>query len=213
MLNIAAAKPSPPVSTSLSSGHLERNGHDIDILLLTGENSWFAIGVPDINAHNWKTWNKEVALDYHKARGAWLDVEVGRLQTERATYDSRVKEDCKIMALLQDEIEEMENNSASVCTPSLEDYITNGRDFVESAQQYLRDDVPLYRSQQTCRKPSLNSSSTGRVEIAISLQAEVDLMDETVKLMASDANAVSQTPAQYSWPVPSPDYLMPSATH
>ncbi|KAG5791175.1 hypothetical protein H9Q69_009786 [Fusarium xylarioides] len=108
----------------------------------------------------------------------WLDVEIGRLQTERATYDSRVKEDCKIMA----------------------DYITNGRSC-------------RCRSQQTCRKPSLNSSSTGRVEIAISLQAEVDLMDETVKFMASDANAVSQTPAQYSWPVPSPDYLMPSATH
>ncbi|KAF5592802.1 hypothetical protein FPCIR_5485 [Fusarium pseudocircinatum] len=69
------------------------------------------------------------------------------------------------------------------------------------------------RSQQTCRKLSLSSSSTGRVEIAISLQAEVDFIDETVKFMASDANARSQTSAQYSWPVSLPDYLMPSVTH
>ncbi|KAF5609327.1 uncharacterized protein FSUBG_4120 [Fusarium subglutinans] len=62
----------------------------------------------------------------------WLDVEIGRLQTERAVYDSRCKasatvEDCKTIALLDDEIKEMENNSASVPTPSLEDYLTNGR--------------------------------------------------------------------------------------
>ncbi|KAF5704974.1 hypothetical protein FGLOB1_8258 [Fusarium globosum] len=71
--------------------------------------------------------NKKIALDFHKARLAWLDVEIDRLQDERALHDARCEDDSKKKALLEDEIKEMEDNSAPVSTPSLEEYFSRGR--------------------------------------------------------------------------------------
>ncbi|KAG4292845.1 hypothetical protein FPRO06_12333 [Fusarium proliferatum] len=66
---------------------------------------------------------------------------------------------------------------------------------------------------ESIKIPSFLATEMSRVGIEISSQAEVDLLDETAKFMASHAKAVSPTLVQYSEPVPSPDYLLPSITH